>query len=392
LPPYSANPSTQDNPYPTYKKLRELGPAVTGPDGALVMTGYRLVDAAARDTRLAKQAEPALIRAGYADWRERPSLRLFFSSLAQLNPPEHTRLRRLVSSAFTAARIATLRPAIERTVADALDRLSGESCFVTEFAFPVPVTVIGELLGVPGADQPMFQTLVRDWTSIFDRLDPATVERADTAAVTIRDYFADLAEQRRARPREDMMSAMVASHDEGSGMADEEVITMAALLLSGGFETATGLLANGLVALLQHPGEADRLRREPDLAVPAAEELLRYDTPLQFLSFRTATEDITVAGQPIAAGQRTMTVIAAANRDPEVFKDPDELRLDRQGEPPVSFGAGPHYCLGAPLARLEAQIAFPALLRAFPRLALAGAGQRRPGLALHSYVRLPVVT
>ncbi|MEV5375040.1 cytochrome P450 [Streptomyces nondiastaticus] len=385
------NPAAQADPYPTYQRMHAFGPAITGPDGELVIIGYRLADGALRDTRLPKQVGEMLVRMGYTNWRERPSLRLFFTSLGHLNPPEHTRLRRLVAGAFNARRVAALRPAVEQTVADALDRLSGECCFVDEFAYPVPVTVIGELLGIPSADRPMFQTLVRDWTGVVNAQDPATVEKADSAAVVIRDYLDDMAAYRRAHPRDDLISALVAPADGNPGLSAEEVTVMAGLLWAAGFETTTGLLANGLVALLDNPDQADRLRSEDGLAGPAVEELLRFDTPLQFLFARTAAEDMVVAGQPIAAGQRTMLVLGAANRDPEVFDEPDRLRLDRNGESPMSFGGGMHYCLGAALARLEAQVAFPALLRAFPKLALAGPGERRPGLALHGYVRLPIV-
>ncbi|CCH32773.1 cytochrome P450 [Actinosynnema sp. NPDC047251] len=385
-------PEVQAGPYPTYRRLHGFGPAVTGPGGELVITGYRLVEAAARDPRLTKQVGGMLVRAGYADWRERPSLRLFFTSLGHLNPPEHTRLRRVVSRAFNGRRVAALRPAVERLVAEALDRLSGGCCFVDEFAYPVPVTVIGELLGIPGPDRPMFQTLVRDWTGVVNALDPATVRRADAAAVVIRDYLDDLAAQRRAHPRDDLLSALVAPAGDEPGLSGEEVTTMAALLWAAGFETTTGLLSNGLVALLDHPDQADRLRAEDGLAGPAVEELLRFDPPLQFLFARTAAEDVVLDGQPIEAGRRTVLVLGAANRDPEVFDEPDRLRLDRSGQPPLSFGGGIHYCLGAALARLEAQVAFPALLRAFPRLEVTGPGERRPGLALHGYVRLPIAT
>ncbi|MEV6826011.1 cytochrome P450 [Amycolatopsis sp. NPDC051102] len=386
------DPEIQADPYAAYRRMHAFGPAVTGPGGELVIIGYRLANAAVRDARLTKQVGQMLERMGYTDWRSRPSLRLFFTSLGHLNPPEHTRLRRVVSGAFTARRVAALRPAVERIVADALDRLSGGCCFVDEFAYPVPVTVIGELLGIPRADRPMFQTLVRDWTGVVNAQDPTTVDKADAAAVVIRDYLDDLAAQRRARPLDDLMSALVVPADGDSGLSAEEVTTMAGLLWAAGFETTTGLLSNGLVALLDNPDQADRLRTEPWLAESAVEELVRFDAPLQFLFARTAEEDMVVAGQPIAAGQRTMLVLGAANRDPGVFDEPDRLLLDRSGEPPMSFGGGMHYCLGAPLARLEAQIAFPALLRAFPKLSTTSPGTRRPGLALHGYIRLPIST
>ncbi|WP_158882929.1 cytochrome P450 [Amycolatopsis anabasis] len=380
------------DPYPHYARLRSLGPAVTAPDGRLVVTGYRQCAALVRDHRLEKRPELLLLGAGHDNWRERPSLRLMYTSILVLNPPVHTRLRRLVSAAFTARRVAELRPAVERITAELCERLEGTADFVTEFAFPLPVTVIGELLGIPAADRPMFQTLVRDWTMVLDDLRPAVVDQADTAAVTIRDYLAELAAARRAEPADDLISALVAAQDGTEALDAEELVTMAALLLAAGFETTTGLLANGLLALLAAPEQAARLRTEPELAAPAVEELLRYDSPVQLVSTRSAPADLTIAEVAFTEGQRVIGLLGAANRDPAVFREPDRLVLDRAEEPPLSFGGGVHYCLGAPLARLEAQIAFPALLSRFPGLEVAGTPVFREGLALHSYTSLPVTT
>jgi cytochrome P450 len=383
-------PAGRADPYPLYDRLRELGPAVAGPDGTLIVTGYRECSALLRDHRLRKTPERLLAASGYPDWPDRPSLRLMFGSILMLNPPAHTRLRRLVSAAFTARRVAMLRPAVERIVAQACDRLAGETDFVASFAFPLPVTVIGELLGIPAADRPMFQDLARDWTQVLEVLSPVAVDRADAAAAVIADYLADLAAHRRARPAEDLISAMAAAADDGDALSAEELVTMAALLLAAGFETTTGLLSNGLVALLAHPGQAVRLRAEPGLAGPAALELLRYDSPVQILFGRSAPAELDIGGLRLPEGQRVLTLLGAANRDPGAFSEPDQLLLDRAGQPPLSFGGGIHYCLGAPLARLEAQVAFPALLSRFPRLSLAGEPVWRAGLALHGHTSLPV--
>jgi cytochrome P450 len=177
---------------------------------------------------------------------------------------------------------------------------------------------------------------------------------------------------------------------DGAGLSEDEVVTTAALILAAGFETTTGLLANGLPALLRHPEQARRLRDEHGLARPAVGELLRYDSPVQMIYGRTAIDAIEIGGVSLTAGQRVITVLGAANRDPAVFSAPGELRLDRDEAPPLSFGAGIHHCLGAALARLEAEVMLPALLRRFPSLALDGTPEPRPGLAIHSYRTLPL--
>ena len=387
-----ATPGGRADPYPLYERLRAIGPAVRAPDGTLVITGYRECSMLLRDHRLHKTPERRLAASGYPQWQDRPALRLMFGSIMMLNPPAHTRLRRLVSACLTARRVAGLRPAVERIVADACGQIAGDSDFVTGFAFPVPVAVVGELLGIPAADRPMFAGLARDWSTVLEELSPQAVDRADAAATVMADYLADLAAQRREQPADDLISAMaVASGADGADkLTADELVTMAALLLKAGSETTTGLLSNGLVALLAHPDQAARLRAEPLLAIPAVEELLRYDPPVQMLSGRCAPDDLTVAGFDISDGQHVLAMIGAANRDGAVFSDPDRLILDRAQQAPLSFGGGIHYCLGAPLARLEAQIAFPALLARFPRLALAGEPAGREGTALRGHTSLPV--
>jgi cytochrome P450 len=384
-----AMPEGRADPYPLYERLRAIGPAVTAPDGALVVTGYRECSMLLRDHRLHKTPERRLAASGYPQWQDRPALRLMFGSIMMVNPPAHTRLRRLVSACLTARRVAGLRPAVERIVASACEQIAGDSDFVTGFAVPLPVTVIGELLGIPAADRPMFTDLARDWSAVLEVLSPEAVDRADDAATAMADYLADLAAQRREQPADDLISAM-AGADGGERLTAGELVTMAALLLKAGSETTTGLLSNGLVALLAHPDQSARLRAEPLLAIPAVEELLRYDSPVQMLSGRSAPGDLTIAGFDISDDQQVLVMLGAANRDAAVFSDPGRLILDRAQQAPLSFGGGIHYCLGAPLARLEAQVAFPALLARFPRLALAGEPVRRDGTALHAHASLPV--
>jgi cytochrome P450 len=231
----------------------------------------------------------------------------------------------------------------------------------------------------------MFQALVRDWAAVLEILAPLAVEEADAAATTIRTYLGELADERRARPREDLVSALAADD-----LTADELVTMTALILAAGFETTTGLLANGFLALLENPSQAERLRAEPELAKPAAEELLRYDSPVQVIYGRRATQETEVGELSVGEGQRLITLLGAANRDPTIFSEPDTLRLDRDEGTALSFGGGIHHCLGAALARLEAQLLIPELVRRFPHARIDGEPVRRAGVTIRGFTRMPV--
>ncbi|MEV4642505.1 cytochrome P450 [Actinoplanes sp. NPDC049548] len=378
----------REDPYPRYHRLREISPIVRADDGALVVTRYADCVAVTRDARLGHMP-PHMFDFVSPGWQDHPALRQLFTSMLVSNPPDHTRLRRLVSSSFTARRVQALRPRIVEMVGQLLDRMTGEADFVEAFAFPLPVNVIGELLGVPEPDRAQFQGLVRDWTQVLDVITPDVLKTADPAATTIRDYLAGLAAERRKQPADDLISALVAAEEEGEKLTEDELLTMAALLFAAGFETTTNLLANSVVALLHNPEQLALLRDDPGLAPGAVEELLRYDTPVQLLS-RVTWDDIEVAGVPVSGGERVVAYLGAGNRDPERFPEPDRLDLARADNGPLSFGGGIHYCLGAPLARLEAQIALPALVGRFPKLDFAGTPERRDSLAIRGYTRLPI--
>ena len=312
---------------------------------------------------------------GFPDWAEHPALRQLFTSMLALNPPDHTRLRRLVSGAFTARRVQALRPAIERMVDELLDGLRrAEVDFVERFAFPLPVNVIGELLGVPAEDRAQFQPLVRDGHPgagghHAGGAGHGRSGRRRRSATTSPTWSA----RRRREPGPDLISALVAAEDAGDQLTEDELLTMAGLLFAAGFETTTNLLANGLMALLEHPGQAAPAARSGPSWRRSRSRSCCASTARCRSSAGWSCEPIELGGVPVEPGERVVAYLGAGNRDPERFADPDELRLERPDNAPLSFGGGIHFCLGAPLARLEAQVGAS---RAAAALPAAGAGRR----------------
>ena len=290
------------------------------------------------------------------------------------DPPEHTRLRRSVSHAFTPNTVALLEPRVREIVDGLLDGLSGraEVDVVREFAFPLPAIVIAELLGVPPEDREFFKELSDELNPlVFGELSEAgRHERAGRALLTLADYFRDLMRHYRAHPGDNLVSSLVARH-EADGLSEDEVAANCVLLLFAGHETTTNLLACGLLALFEHPEQRAALQRDPGRAPGAVEEFLRYDGPTK-LSVRWVADDVRLAGRAIRTGQRVMLLQATANRDPDVFDRPDELVLDRAVNPHLAFGLKTHYCLGAPLARLETRLSIPRMLQRFPLLRPTG--------------------
>jgi cytochrome P450 len=294
------------------------------------------------------------------------------NSLLFMDDPDHTRVRSLVNRAFTRSRVESIRPEIEQIASSLLDAVADESSFdlMTTFADPLPVLVIGEVLGIDPADRAQFKRWSDDLVLAFDPFLPAdTVQRVVQSGADLRSYFTAHVEDRRRAPRDDLTSALVHSHDADERLSMEELLSLLSLLLIAGNVTTTDLIGNAVLALLEHPDQLAILRGDRSLTTNAVEEALRYDSPV-LLTDRIPVDDTQVAGCPMKRGQWLWPVLAAANRDPSVHPEPDRFDITRERIDHLSFGGGPHYCLGAPLARLEAQIALSALLDRYSSITL----------------------
>jgi len=385
------SPAGRADPYPHYAALHELGAAVRLAPGSVAIVGYDANAAVLRDPAV-RHEDYAEIAAVLPQWLEHPSLTESEDWILNLDPPRHTRIRSLMSRAFTARRVAALEPAIAAMTDQLLDAMSGAGPveFMQDFAYLLPVTVICELIGIPESDRAEFRPLARAVTTIFDFTDLGDLAEADKATARLLEYFTGLAAQRRASPRDDLLSALVAVAGSDDGrLSDAELTRNLILLLVAGFETTTNLLGNGLHIVLHDPALAVSLR-SGDIPVAAfIEEVLRYDSPVQAASNRISPGQ-EVGGLVIEPGEHLMPLVGAGNRDPRKFSAPGRFDPLRSEGSPLSFGGGAHFCLGAALARLEASVAFPRLLARFPRLALAGEPARRPSLVLRGYDTLPV--
>ncbi|MEO7262053.1 MAG: cytochrome P450 [Jatrophihabitantaceae bacterium] len=381
------------HPYPRYESLRSHGAVVAVRPGLMVVLGYAECDAALRDGRLRVQDGPSY-DAIYPDWREHPALCGYIDSMLYRNPPDHARLRRLVSGGFTPRRVNGLRPAIEQMTDRLLDRLTEAGSvgapvdFIAEFASRLPIAVISALLGVPEQDQAWFRRIAADVTIALEGITNSdALAVADQAMHDLSEYFLTLIERRRPEPADDVISAL--AHSGGERLSQSELVANMMLLLTAGFETTSFLLGHCLLLAFQHPDYARRLRAEPDFSISYVEETLRFEAPVQATSRWAATE-FGLLGHPVPAGTKLVLILGAANRDPRRFADPGRFDPDRGDLQPLSFGAGSHFCLGAPLSRMEAQIALPRLLRRFPRLAAAGPPVRRDTWVGRGLDELPI--
>ncbi len=396
------------DPYPHYARIREHAPLFRSTMGNWIVTRFAHCQQVLRAPQFGKGSElDTTDRRRLARWgipaEETEEFLSFFGrrqSILTLNPPDHTRLRGLVARAFTPSTVEALRPHVVALCDGLLDTLAelaaggGSVDIMNELAFPLPVAVIGELLGVPVPDRPQFQSLVRAATRILEPVSTLDDLRGARAArVTMEQYFESLITERRRQPADDLLSELIAVSDGSDRLTQDEVVSTAILLFAAGFETTTNLIGNGLWALLNHPDQLARLRASVDDPVAvqrAIEELLRWDSPVQ-LDGRMALRPTEIEGQPIAPGELVMTLLGAANRDPRRFPEPEVLDLGRDDGPPMSFGSGIHYCLGAALARLEGQVCFGRLLSRFKDLEPGEDGiAHRDSITLRGLARLPV--
>jgi pimeloyl-[acyl-carrier protein] synthase len=385
------DPAFVADPYPTYHRLRAGEPVHHSPLGFWVLTRYDDVVMALRDPRLAKEAIAAFVAARFG--APVPAMGL---SMLDRDPPDHTRLRSLVSKAFTPRVVEGLRPRIQQIVDGLLERARGAGGMdlIEEFAYPIPVIVICEMLGVPVEDHERFKgwslDIARGLDSVLLPPDSEVPRRSIASRNALANYFRELIARRRASPRADMLSALIAAEEAGDKLSENELLATCILLLIAGHETTVNLIGNGTLALLRHPDQLRRLRDNPALIGSAVEEVLRYDGPVQRTA-RIPSEDVVIGGQTIGKGEMVMPFIGAADRDPAQFPEPDRLDITRTDNRHIAFGWGIHFCLGAPLARVEGQIAINTLVQRLPKLELATAAPEfRQSLTLRGLKSLPV--
>jgi len=381
-------PEVREDPYPQYRKLRESDPVHRSPFLEMwVLTRYEDVALVLRDHRFS---------ADRTQWEGLKALEDFepTRSLLGLDPPDHTRLRTLVTKAFTPRVVEQLRPQAQAIVDGALDRAAGQGGMelIEELAYPLPVAVIAKMLGVPPEDWPRFREWSRVLVSSLDPValpDPEQMAAVQAAQNALFDYFSGVVGARRREPRDDLISGLIAVEERGDVLNERELLVMLNLLLVAGHETTVNLIGNGMLALLRNPDQLARLRQQPELIESAVEELLRFDSPVQ-LTGRIVAETCELGGQQVSRGQLVLTLLGAANRDPRQFPEPDRLDLTRSPNQHFSFGRGIHFCLGAPLARLEGRIAIGSLVSRFSRLRLAGPPVRGETITLRGLTRLPL--
>jgi cytochrome P450 len=365
------SPRVYTNPYPTYAALRAKDPVHWSPlMDSWVLSRYADVDTVLRDHK--RFSSDGRNRTPSRRRQTQSAMAGGEPSMLFLDPPDHTRLRALVNKAFTPQAIEALKPRIQSIVTDLLDQIDTPEAFdlIEALAYPLPVIVMAELLGVPPRDRVQFKRWSERRVRLLEpTIKPHEVQEAIQAGNALDAYFLGIINERRQEPRHDLISSLVAAEEAGDKLTEREMVVMLRLLLLAGNETTTNLIGNGMLALLQHPEQLQRLRDDPSLMPVAVEELLRYDPPVQ-VDGRTVLEDVEIRGRQVRKGQGVVLLLGAANHDPEVFHHPERLDIARQEASNIAFGRGIHHCLGAPLARLEGRIAFASLLERYSDIRL----------------------
>src|SRR3954470_157163 len=384
------------DPYPHYQRLREHDPMHLTPFGAFVASRHAEASVVLRDRRFGKDYVERTIRRYGPQIMEEPVFRSMSHWMLQQDPPDHTRLRGLVVKAFTARRVEDMRPRIQHIVDETLDRIipQGKMDLIEDFAFRLPVTIICDMLGIPEEHRETFYAGSRDGGRLLDPvpLSPEEIQKGNTGNAMAAMYFQQLFELRRKNPGDDLTTQLVQAEEDGLKLTNEELTANIILLFGAGHETTVNLIGNGLLALHRNPDQLALLKARPELIANAIEEFLRYDSSVQ-LTGRVALEDIEdLGGKRIPKGETVLCLLGSANRDPAVYPDrPDRLDVTRPNVRPLSFGGGIHFCLGAQLARIEAEVAIATLLRGLPNLRLDEAEnpEWRPTFVLRGLKRLP---
>ena len=385
------------DPFPFFAHLRASDPvyrtALSDKTSVWLITRYDDVNALLRDGRFTKNRRSALTKEQLRKlpWTP-PMFRPLERNMLDLDPPDHTRLRSLVHKAFTPSLVEQMRSRTQAIADDLLDRVLwlGEMDLIRDFALPLPMTIITEMLGVPTKDHDKFH---RWSTAVVSLTSPSPTLRVIPAVWKFIRYLRQFFKLRRRDPQDDLVSALIKVEEAGDKLNEDELLAMVFLLLIAGHETTVNLIGNGILALLENPNEMSKLRSEPSLVKGAVEELLRYTSPVLMTTERYARENAMIHGVTIPRGEMTLGVIGSANRDETVFDDANELHITRDPNKHLSFGQGIHFCLGAPLARMEAQIAFTTLLQRLPDLRLKNSPHSlrwRPSMILRGLASLPV--
>ncbi len=367
------DPAFIANPYPIYHRLRAMAPVWRSPIGFNVVTRYDTAALVLRDRRFGKNYVENITKNYGPQIVDEPAYASMSRTMLVLDPPDHTRLRSLVTKAFTARRVEAMRPQIAAVVDALLDRVQpqGGMDVIKDFAHRLPIIVICDMLGIPEADREQFFTSSRVNGRLVDPvpLSPDEIAAANANTLETNAYFDSLFELRRRDPQDDLTTQLVQAEEAGDRLTPEELRANVGLLFAAGHETTANLIGNGLLALHRNPDQWQAMKDNPALIPNAMEELLRYDSSVQ-MTGRSVLEDVELAGVPLPKGAPVVCFLGAANRDPDAFAEPDTLDITRQKITPLSFGGGIHFCLGAQLARIEAQEAFAGLIRRLPTLEL----------------------